>query len=86
MKLSGHKGSVYCLSYDPHGEMLCSGSFDSTCLLWKASGNCDNIAISWDLGHKNAILDVTFTNDSEKIITAMPIITWVCMILIGGDG
>ena len=34
MKLSGHKGSVYCLSYDPQGEVLCSGSFDSTCLLW----------------------------------------------------
>ena len=35
MKLSGHKGSVYCLAYDPLGEVLCSGSFDSTCLLWK---------------------------------------------------
>jgi len=35
MKLSGHKGSVYCLSYDLQGELLCSGSFDSTCLLWK---------------------------------------------------
>ena len=35
MKLSGHKGSVYCLSYDPLGEVLCSGSFDSTCLLWR---------------------------------------------------
>ena len=68
MKLSGHKGSVYCLSYDPHGELLCSGSFDSTCLLWKASGNCENIAIL--VGHKNAILDVTFTTDSDKIITA----------------
>jgi WD40 repeat protein len=34
MKLSGHKGSVYCLAYDPAGEVLCSGSFDSTCLLW----------------------------------------------------
>ena len=68
MKLSGHKGSVYCLSYDPHGEFLCSGSFDSTCLLWKASGNCDNIAVL--TGHKNAILDVTFTNDSTRIITA----------------
>ena len=34
MKLSGHKGSVYCLAYDPQGEVLCSGSFDSTCLLW----------------------------------------------------
>ena len=34
MKLSGHKGSVYCLAYDPQGEVMCSGSFDSTCLIW----------------------------------------------------
>ena len=41
MKLSGHKGSVYCLSYDLQGELLCSGSFDSTCLLWKGeSSSC----------------------------------------------
>jgi WD40 repeat protein len=38
MKLAGHKGSVYCLAYDPLGEVLCSGSFDSTCLLW--NGEC----------------------------------------------
>lgn len=68
MKLSGHKGSVYCLSYDPQGEVLCSGSFDSTCLLWKAGGNCENLNVL--KGHKNAILDLCFTNDSEKIITA----------------
>lgn len=40
MKLSGHKGSVYCLAYDPLGELLCSGSFDSTCLLWKGGLLC----------------------------------------------
>ncbi|KAL3767481.1 hypothetical protein ACHAW5_006210 [Stephanodiscus triporus] len=68
MKLSGHKGSVYCLAYDPQGEVLCSGSFDSTCLLWKAGGKCENLNML--SGHKNAILDVCFTNDSEKIITA----------------
>ena len=108
MKLSGHKGSVYCLAYDPQGEMLCSGSFDSTCLLWRgeyiirycnlidifyvsisaclitqlfhtshhiihhpiisASGNCENLNVL--SGHKNAILDLCFTNDSEKIISA----------------
>ena len=68
MKLSGHKGSVYCLAYDPRGEVLCSGSFDSTCLLWNAGGTCNNFNIL--SGHKNAILDVKFTNDSEKVITA----------------
>ena len=34
----------------------------------KAGGNCQNINVL--SGHKNAILDVKFTNDSEKIITA----------------
>ena len=108
MKLSGHKGSVYCLAYDPQGEMLCSGSFDSTCLLWRGeyiirycnlidifyvsisaclitqlfhtshhiihhpiisrSGNCENLNVL--SGHKNAILHLCFTNDSEKIISA----------------
>ena len=68
MKLSGHKGSIYTLAYDPLGEVLCSGSFDSTCLLWNASGNCENFNVL--SGHKNAILDVTFTNNGEQVITA----------------
>eukprot|EP00984_Skeletonema_dohrnii_P018217 scaffold8450_cov76-Skeletonema_dohrnii-CCMP3373.AAC.1 len=64
MKLSGHKGSIYTLAYDPPGEILCSGSFDSTCLLWNASGNCENFNVL--SGHKNAILDCKFTNNGEK--------------------
>ncbi len=34
IKLTGHKGSVYALQYDPAGEALVSSSFDMTCLLW----------------------------------------------------
>mmetsp|Transcript_12642 Transcript_12642/g.20823 ORF Transcript_12642/g.20823 Transcript_12642/m.20823 type:complete len:362 (+) Transcript_12642:135-1220(+) len=69
MKLSGHKGSIYTLAYDPLGEVLCSGSFDSTCLLWNASnGQYDNFNVL--SGHKNAVLDCKFTNDGEKVITA----------------
>lgn len=69
MKLSGHKGSIYTLAYDPLGEVLCSGSFDSSCLLWNASsGQYDNFNVL--SGHKNAILDCKFTNDGEKVITA----------------
>ena len=33
-----------------------------------AGGNCENLNVL--SGHKNAILDICFTNDSEKIITA----------------
>ena len=33
-----------------------------------AGGNCENVAVL--SGHKNAILDCRFTNDSEKVIAA----------------
>jgi Prp8 binding protein len=69
MKLSGHKGSVYSLAYSPDGECLVSGSFDMTCLIWNASGACENFNIL-EKGHKNAILDVKWNCDSDFIVTA----------------
>lgn len=68
MKLTGHKGSVYCLSYDPTGQVLCSGSFDMTCLLWSATGDCANFNVL--SGHKNAVLDCKFAADSDHVATA----------------
>lgn len=68
MKLTGHKGSVYSLSFSPDGECLASGSFDMTCCLWAASGSCTNFNVLQ--GHKNAILDVKWTMDSEYVLTA----------------
>lgn len=36
MKLTGHAGSIYALQYSPSsGSILCSASFDMTCLLWR---------------------------------------------------
>jgi len=70
IQLTGHKGSVYSLAFDRTGEVLCSGSFDMTCMLWNvASGNCENFNVLYP-NHKNAILDVKWSNDSEHIITA----------------
>jgi len=68
MKLTGHKGSVYALSFDPRGDALVSGSFDNTCLLWDASRQLNNFNIL--VGHKNAVLDVKWSHDSERVVTA----------------
>jgi len=68
--LTGHKGSVYSLAFDRRGEILCSGSFDMTCMLWNvSSGNCENFNMLYP-NHKNAVLDVKWSHDSEFIATA----------------
>lgn len=76
MKLTGHTGSVYALSYSPDGECLASASFDMTCLLWNATGNCENLNVL--SGHKNAVLDVKWSQDGEHLATASAdkIVAW----------
>ena len=76
VRLTGHKGSVYALQYSPDGAVLCSTSFDKTCLLW-SHRNDDEFAIpnpyanfSVLQGHKNAVLDCSWLPDSTRIATA----------------
>jgi Prp8 binding protein len=67
LKLSGHKGSIYCLSYSKDGQVLASAGFDMNVFLWNASfGTYENYNVL--NGHKNAILDLKFYN-SEFLVT-----------------
>jgi len=68
MKLTGHKGSIYGLEFNPTGETLASGGFDMVCLLWNATGSCMNYNVL--KGHKNAILDLAWSSDSDYVVTA----------------
>jgi len=69
LRLTGHKGSIYALAYDPTGECLCSGSFDMQCYLWNAgSGTYENYNVLTP-SHKNAVLDLSWSTDAEQLIT-----------------
>jgi len=66
LKLTGHSGSVYGLTYCPKGELMVSCSFDKTCLLWSHK-KYENLNVL--SGHKNAVLDAKFLH-STAVVTA----------------
>jgi Prp8 binding protein len=68
MLLSGHAGSVYGLQYDPTGQLLCSTSFDQTCLIWRHSSQDNDQVAAYEnvallSGHANAVLDCAWCHD-----------------------
>jgi len=61
LQLTGHSGSVYAVEYSAgDGEIMCSTSFDCTCLLWNHE-NYDNFNVL--KGHKNAVLDCSWLGE-----------------------
>jgi WD40 repeat protein len=66
MRLTGHVGEVFAAAFsssnddggDDYSVLLASGGYDRSVLLWRASGECDNVAALQ--GHKNAVLSLAW--------------------------
>jgi WD40 repeat protein len=64
MRLTGHVGEVFAAAFSSPssdgggGVLLASAGFDRSVLLWRASGECDNVAALQ--GHKNAVLSLAW--------------------------
>lgn len=69
MLLKGHEGEVYTAKFHPEGQFLASAGFDRQIYLWKVYDECDNIHI-FSPSHSGAIVDLQFTPDGNKFVTA----------------
>lgn len=67
MRLTGHVGEVFAAAFsspspsfssDNENVLLASGGYDRSVLLWRAEGECDNVACL--RGHKNAVLSLSW--------------------------
>lgn len=78
MRLTGHVGEVFAAAFSPGdggdsnggNVLLASAGFDRSVLLWRASGECDNVAALH--GHKNAVLSLAwlggFGSSSDAVL------------------
>lgn len=64
MRLTGHVGEVFAAAFSSglpssnDNVLLASAGFDRSVLLWRASGECENVAALH--GHKNAVLSLSW--------------------------
>jgi WD40 repeat protein len=74
MRLTGHVGEVFAAAFSSSSSsgdesvLLASAGFDRSVLLWRASGECDNLAALY--GHKNAVLSLSWlgSGSSETVL------------------
>lgn len=67
MQLAGHGGDVLTMRFSPDGQVLASGSFDRTILLWRTYDECENYMMV--RGHKNAVLEVHWFSNGEQLLS-----------------
>ena len=69
MRLTGHAGEVYAAAFAPDGSLLATGGHDKQVLLWRAGGECDNVAAV--TGAKNAVLDLAWSGPgADRVVAA----------------
>jgi len=73
INLSGHKGVISAINYSYDDNLLITGSYDKTAIIWGVDEN-DKLTYGKKLGtligHTGFISDICFSNDLKLIITA----------------
>ncbi len=66
-KFTGHNDTIYCAALSPDGQILATGSYDRTVILWNvASGEI----LRSLTGHNGAIYDLDFDPSGQLLATA----------------
>ncbi|XP_022920553.1 WD repeat and FYVE domain-containing protein 2 [Onthophagus taurus] len=66
--LKGHAGSVRTLAWDADRQMLISGSFDHTVIVWDIGGQQGN---AYELqGHQNKVSALCYLNSTKQLVSA----------------
>lgn len=68
MQLEAHGGEIYCLKFSSCGNFIASAGHDRIVYIWDIQNGCVNIGAC--KGHKNAILDLKWSDDTTNLFTA----------------
>ena len=63
--IQGHSKQVYCVCFDPNGELLASASGDKTIRIWDSQNNYK--CVDTLIGHKRDVRNVTYSPDGSVL-------------------